>query len=119
MAKLHPATGLVYATYLGGTGDDYGTGIAVDGQGNIHVAGTTKSYDSFPLVSALQTTPTGMFVTKLIPSGTAILYSTFLGASGDEMGPIALDPGTNELVAIGETGGMLMYSPLAALNGNA
>ena len=48
MAKLNPAgSGLAYATFLGGSGDDYGYGIAVDGAGSAYVTGYTRSSD-FP-----------------------------------------------------------------------
>jgi hypothetical protein len=96
--------GLVYSTYLGGTGDEDGgifgvNDIAVDSTGSAYVTGTTES-DDFP------TTPTAFqpacadppasgcsdaFVTKLDPSG-ALAYSTFLGGTGDE-GPGPINPG--------------------------
>src|SRR5207302_1632423 len=77
-------SGLVYSTYLGGSGSDYGHGIAVDADGNAYVTGTTDS-GNFPTTTrAFQPTLSGSsdaFVTKLDPTGSALVYSTYLGGS--------------------------------------
>src|SRR5207253_2321486 len=79
-------TGLMYSTYLGGSGSlgDQGYGIAVDSAGNAYVTGSTSSSD-FPTVSgAFQTALVGLrsaFVTKLNDTGTRLAYSNFLGGS--------------------------------------
>src|SRR4029079_6317111 len=76
----------IYATYLGGTGDDRGTGIAVNATGDVYVSGFTSS-TNFPTVTPLQISNGGgfdAFVTKLNPAGNAILYSTYLGGSANE-----------------------------------
>jgi hypothetical protein len=78
---------LSYSTYLGGSGLDYGTSIAVDSSGSAYVTGVTYSTD-FPTVNPLQSANTAgskgtAFVTKLNPAGTAIVYSTYLGGSGN------------------------------------
>jgi hypothetical protein len=81
-------TAIVYSTYLGGNSDDRGFSIAVDGSGNAYVTGWTGS-TNFPLVSAYQSTLNGSrdaFVAKLNSTGTALLYSTYLGGSGDDRG---------------------------------
>ncbi len=79
---------LVYATYLGGSLYDYGTGIAVDSSGNAYVTGYTASTD-FPTVNPLQASnkaaaatgdPTA-FVAELDSTGSALVYSTYLGGS--------------------------------------
>ena len=90
MTKLNPTgTALVYSTYLGGTGEDYGSGIAVDTAGNAYVTGTTYSTDFPTTAGAFQTTFGGgnadAFVTKLNPTGTALVYSTYLGGTGDDV----------------------------------
>ena len=72
-----------YSTYLGGSNDDFGFGIAVDAAGNAYVTGRTVS-SNFPTTGAYQTTSGGgqdAFVTKLNPLGTGLLYSTYLGGN--------------------------------------
>jgi hypothetical protein len=76
---------LVYSTYLGGSNDDSGSAIAVDSQGNAYITGTTSSMD-FPLVDAEQSFYTGspaIFVSKLSADGSSLIYSTYLGSSGN------------------------------------
>jgi hypothetical protein len=86
---------LIYSTYLGGSGGDFGSGVAVDGSGNAYVVGFTESLD-FPITpGAFQTTLDGsndIFVTKFNPAGSALVYSTYLGGSevNDGLG-IAVD----------------------------
>jgi hypothetical protein len=83
------ATALVYATYLGGSEDDNGFAIDLDGAGNAYVTGFTASSD-FPTASALQPANGGglgdVFVTRLSPTGAALVYSTYLGGDGDDEG---------------------------------
>jgi hypothetical protein len=85
---------VVWCTYLGGTGDDRAFGVAVDPSNNVYVTGYTQS-TNFPLLSAIQTKLQGSrsaFVTKLNSSGTAIVYSTYLGGnSHDQAYGIAVD----------------------------
>jgi len=95
VTKLN-ATGsaLSYSTYLGGSGTEYGTGIAVDGSGYVDVTGRTNSTD-FPTVTPLQGTNHGdydVFVTKLKATGSGLVYSTYLGGSaGDSGNGVAVD----------------------------
>ena len=91
VAKLDPsrsgAASLVYSTYLGGSGFAEGLRIAVDSGGNAYVAGETDSTDFPTTASAFQASNAGgvdAFVTKVNPTGTALVYSTYLGGSGDE-----------------------------------
>ncbi|MDI6783216.1 MAG: SBBP repeat-containing protein [bacterium] len=101
VTKLN-ATGsaLIYSTLLGGSGIDWGYGIAVDTAGNAYITGWTLSGD-FPITSsALDTTYNGgynAFVTKLNASGSALLYSTFLGGSSMGFG-IAIDIAGNAYI---------------------
>lgn len=81
-------TGLVYSTFLGGSNDDSGNGIAVDSRGNAYIAGTTSS-TNFPITTdAIQTTLNGTsnaFVSKLDPTGKNLLFSTYLGGNGSDI----------------------------------
>src|SRR5262249_36740004 len=83
VTKLKPSgTGYVYSTYLGGTGSDNGQGIAVDSAGNAYVTGVTGSTNFPTTVGAFQTTLAGggdAFLTKLNPTGTGLVYSSYLG----------------------------------------
>ena len=88
-------TGLLYSTYLGGAQNDQGNAIAIDGSGDAFVTGSTNS-NNFPTTgSAFQATAPGggdAFVTEVNPTGTALVYSTYLGGSGNDQGnAIALD----------------------------
>jgi hypothetical protein len=99
---------LSYSTYLGGSGTDMLGGMALDSDGNIYLTGNTASID-FPISNPYQSRLGGVFITKLNPAATAILYSTFLGAprdpNADGVGPagfgIAVDRVGNAFV-IGE-----------------
>ena len=86
VAKINPSgSALVYSSYLGGSGLDMGNGIAVDSSGNAYVTGNTDS-TNFPTANAIQPTlagPTNVFITKINASDTALVYSTYLGGSGD------------------------------------
>jgi hypothetical protein len=80
---------LGYSTYLGGTSNDQGFGIAVDSAGNAYVTGSTISTD-FPVAGnpaqGTRSLDTDVFVAKLDPTGTTLLYSTYLGGSGADVG---------------------------------
>jgi hypothetical protein len=102
VAKLNAAgSALVYSTYLGGTGDDLGLGIATDSSGNAYVVGSTES-TNFPTANALQPNNAGdyqVFVAKLNAAGTALVYSTYLGGNKDDFGyGIAADSSGNAYV---------------------
>jgi uncharacterized protein (TIGR03437 family) len=119
VAKYTPAGALVYVTYLGGGkginspvgADDAGDAIAVDSAGNAYVTGYTSSTDFPTVAGSYQTTFGGQtngqnlgpfgdaFVAKLNPTGTALVYSTYLGGSGDERGTaIAVDSKGNAYI---------------------
>jgi hypothetical protein len=79
---------LVYSTYLGGSGADNAGAVAVDTAGYVFVAGATQSTD-FPVASAFQPSHGGnfqdAFVSKIDPSGSTLLYSTYLGGNGNDV----------------------------------
>jgi len=78
VAELNPmGSALVYSTYLGGSGEAYGAGIAVDSAGDAYVTGTAGV--GFPTtLGAFQATCCGAFVTKFSPTGSFLYYSTYL-----------------------------------------
>jgi hypothetical protein len=81
---------LVYSTYLGGSGDESGRGIAVDGQGQTYITGETTSTD-FPQATTTQKGNSDAYVTKLNAAGTP-LYTTYVGGGGSDRGnAIAVD----------------------------
>ena len=82
-AGVNCTEALAYSTFLGGSADEYGLGIAIDALGNAYVAGQTFSSD-FPVTpGAFQSIYQGgngdAFVAKVNPTGQALLYSSFLG----------------------------------------
>ena len=100
VAKVNANGSPGYVTYLGGAGDETGYGIAVDETGNVYVTGQTNSAD-FPTVNALQQNPGGesAFLAKLNPTGTALVYSTYLGGAGYDAGmSVAVDGGGHAYV---------------------
>jgi len=122
VAKLNSSGALVYSTYLGGSGRDFATAIAIDGSGNAYVTGYTSS-TNFPIFGgAFQASYGGgfndAFVTKLNPTATGLVYSTFLGGiSDDTASSIAVDPAGNVYIC-GETNSpnFPVSSPLQAAN---
>jgi hypothetical protein len=95
VAKLNPTgSGLIYATYLGGTGNDVANGIAVDSLGSAYVAGYTDS-PNFPTRNPFQASAGGQgdaFIGKLSPAGDVLAFSTYLGGRQADIGTaVALD----------------------------
>src|SRR5713226_4438228 len=92
---------LVYATYLGGVGDEVGSSIAVDSNNNVYITGTTSS-TNFPTLGPAFANNAGLsdiFVTKINAAGSAIIYSTYIGGSGLDGGDgIAVDNSGNAYV---------------------
>ncbi len=101
--KLDSSGDLVYSTFLGGSGEDLGLAIAVDGAGHAVVAGETSSSDYPVTAMAYQANYAGStdcFVTQLSPDGTSLVFSTFLGGSGlDDCQAVGLDSSGNVTVA--------------------
>ncbi|MET0624645.1 MAG: SBBP repeat-containing protein [Pyrinomonadaceae bacterium] len=108
VSKVNAAgSALVYSTYLGGSADDQGESVAVDAAGSAYLTGTTNS-TNFPTANAFQPANGGTsvfqdaFVTKLNAAGTALVYSTYLGGTGGEVGHgIAVDSAGNAYVTGG------------------
>jgi hypothetical protein len=98
---------LVYSTYLGGTGTDQASGIAVDSSGAAYVTGNTSGANFPTTTGAFQTTYGGggydLFVTKLNSSGNALVYSTYLGGSGLDYGYGIAVNANNEAYVTGYT----------------
>jgi hypothetical protein len=94
---------LVYSTYLGGSGEDVSTGIAVSGADNVYVAGQTSS-TNFPLQNPFQASYGGglwdAFVTGFSANGATLSYSTYLGGASDDASVgIAINTAGNIYVA--------------------
>ena len=113
--QLNPAgSALVYSTYLGGSRTDIADAVAIDSSGDAYVTGSVQSLD-FPVTAGVFQ-PTlhytdgiggqNAFVTKFNPTGTGLIYSTYLGGSKDSFGgssfdngaAIAVDPAGNAYV---------------------
>jgi hypothetical protein len=115
IAKLNPSgSAFTYATYLGGSGGDQVTGLAIDRAGNAYVTGNTSSIDFPTTPGAFQTMlPTGgspccqTFVAKMNPTGTALVYGTYVAGTtsfrGSQATGIAIDS-AGEPVVTGFTG---------------
>lgn len=133
VTKLNATGALVYSTYLGGSGADYGglensfpmnlnfggLGIAVDSVGNAYIAGTTQSLN-FPTLNAYQSVngsapfiSDDVFVTKLGPTG-GLVYSTYLGSNSSDYGfAIAVDAAQNAYVTGQAWKGFPIYNPFS------
>ena len=103
VAKFNGSGARHYATYLGGGTGDEGRDIALDSEGNLYLTGNTWSFD-FPTVNPLQATFGGgvgsdVFVCKLDPAGSALLYSTYLGGGDhDSSSALTVDAAGNAYI---------------------
>ena len=101
VAKFNPSGYLIFSTYLGGSFNDYGLGIAVDTNYNIYVTGSTYS-SNFPTKNAYNKTFGGNedgFIAKFDLSGK-LVFSSYLGGSGfDAIGSVVVDANQNTYVA--------------------
>lgn len=102
VTKLNSSGGILFSTYLGGSGSDSGNDIAVDSSGNVYVTGTAPYLSvDFPLKNALrhENENTEAFLTKFNPAGSSLVFSTFLGGAGMDLGwGLALDSTGNAYV---------------------
>lgn len=89
VSKVDPTgSTILFSTYLGGASDDVGFDIATDAAGNSYVTGRTES-SNFPTMNSLQPALGGMrdaFVIKLNPTGSTLIFSTYLGAGDSDSG---------------------------------
>ena len=102
---------LAYSSFLGGSVDDKAYAIAVDAAGNAYVTGATASTD-FPTAGSFNAPLKGgavaknqldVFVTKVNPAGTAMLWSVYLGGTADDVGRgIAVDGATHNIYVTGD-----------------
>ena len=117
LTKLNSlGSALIYSTYLGGTGDDFGKSVAVDIAGSASVTGVAGP--NFPVSNNLLTPNPGIgFVAKLGPSGTSVVYSTILsGVTGGSFG-IALDLAGNAFVTGSTNASIVTVFPFQPTNG--
>ena len=95
-------SGLIYSTYIGGSGSDAATGIAVDPSGNAYVTGSTTSAD-FPTANAIRATSAGGtdgFIFKFNAAGSALVYGTYIGGNGTDIPTgIAIDTSSNVYIS--------------------
>jgi hypothetical protein len=116
VAKLNPeaagAASLVYSTYLGGAGISAGRGIAVNGLGQIYIGGDTTSLN-FPVTPGAYQSACKLassvcsgdgFVAKLDATGSSLLYSTYIGGSGKELGYAMAIDNAGHIFLTGPTG---------------
>src|SRR4029079_5910164 len=102
-------SGLVYSTYLGGSGTDRGSGIAIDSSGNAYVSGFTSASD-FPTENAFQNSFGGSFdafVAKFDTNSSGVsslLFCSYLGGTGDDKAyGIAIDSSGSNVFVSGQT----------------
>jgi len=117
---------LGYSTFIGGTGVDAGAAIALDSNNNAYVTGQTGSSD-FPTASATQPTyksgVSDAFVAELNSSGSQLIFSTFLGGTGEEdpgdLGGIAVDSAGANIYVTGSTASTDFPSTSGVFQGSA
>jgi hypothetical protein len=127
VAKVNASgTALVYCGYIGGSGEEWGNCIAVDGSGNAYVTGRTDSTQTtFPIIGGLDPTynlNVDAFVAKVDVSGATLLYCGYIGGSGAEYGDgIAVDSSGNAFVTGNtkstQTTFPVLYGPDLTYNG--
>lgn len=112
VTKINTSGSVTWWTYLGGSGEDYGSGIALDSVGNVYVTGYTNSVEAngsggFPTMNPLQAANAGgtdAFVAEINNAGNQLVYSTYLGGSGDDYGyAIAVDASSGNAFVTGWT----------------
>jgi uncharacterized repeat protein (TIGR01451 family) len=125
ITKLNAAgSALVYSTYLGGDFSEDCSSIAVDTAGSAYVTGNTSSAN-FPTLAALQAErnpfSSDAFITKFAPSGSSLIFSTYLGGSGTDSGAdIAVDSSLNAyIVGTTNSANFPTVNPIQAVSGGS
>ncbi len=95
---------LLYSTYLGGSGSDQVTGIAADATGKVYVAGYTNSAN-FPsaISNGLPANANHVFVTKLDPTGSTLIYTDYFGGNGNDYGSALVLDSKGDVYVTGST----------------
>ena len=110
---------LVYSSYLGGSGYDQANAVAVDGYGNTYVTGGTASVNDFPLTpgvyrSTSKSAESYIFVSKIKPDGTGLIYSTYIGGSIGASGNAGLQYGSG--IAVDDRGAVYVSGVVDSTN---
>jgi len=118
LSKINPAgSAFVYSTFLGGSGEEDPGALALDSASNVYVVGSTTSTD-FPTVNPIQATNAGswdVFVTKVNSGGNALVYSTYLGGSGNDRADSPLiGGGTGAGIAVDSAGNVSIAGSTAS-----
>ncbi|HXX45697.1 MAG TPA: choice-of-anchor D domain-containing protein [Candidatus Acidoferrales bacterium] len=107
---IDPILSVAYASFLGGSGTDIASSVALDSSGKIYVSGTTTSSTSFPEGlgnrSGTDDGPSQFFVAKIDPTATgpnSLIYLTFLGGSGKQSGGLIAVDGSGNVAITGTT----------------
>ncbi len=122
VSKLNTAgNSLIFSTYLGGSGDEQANSIALDDKNNVYIIGVTTS-TNFPLADATQKTNGGQqdaFITKINATGSSLVFSTYLGGAGNDVGAsLAVDAKSNVfMTGITNSMNFPMSKPLQATCG--
>jgi hypothetical protein len=104
LASPANAISLIYSTFLGGSGNNFIGSVAVDSSGNAYVTGYTDASNFQTTTGPGYSGGRDVFVTKLNASGSALIYSTYLGGGADDQGfGIAIDS-LGQAYVTGETG---------------
>ncbi len=103
---IDPSVSYAYSSYLGGSENDAGYGIAVDNYGNAYITGQTASPNFPGVTNTLKSTAGNAFVTKISADGSGLVYSTYVGGTGtggDSGNAIAVNPTTGATYVAGAT----------------
>jgi len=107
---IDPSLSVAYATFLGGSGTDVASSLAMDSSGEIYVAGTTTSNGTFPEGSGARVGPADgpseFFIAKIDPTksgGSSLVYLTFLGGSGTQAGGLIAVDSSGDVAITGTT----------------